>query len=218
MADLATNLPQIPSNSIDAATSANAVLDAGSPGTHFGFNFATSGGLIFGYLGGVLSIDGVLTRVANGTVTLTASATNYVEMTRAGVVSSNTTGFTAGRIPLFQCTTNSIVVTNRLDVRMPMAYPPIPGRLQKAMTDANQTLTAAEARNRILRFTGALTANRNIVVPLAEQEWIVNNATTGGFALQFIGPTGTGVSVASARHAIIYSDGINVNRVTPDQA
>lgn len=39
--------------------------------------------------------------VAAGTITLTASATNYVQVSRAGVVSSNTTGFTAGQLPLW---------------------------------------------------------------------------------------------------------------------
>jgi hypothetical protein len=130
-------------------------------------------------------------------------------------VSVNTTAFTAGRIPLYQITVAGNVVTNYLDLRVQ----PVPtGRLQLAMADANTTLTAAQARNRILRFTGTLAAQRNIVLPLAEQEWIVQNNTTGGFGLQFIGATGTGVVVAAARHAIIYSDGTNVVRVTADQA
>jgi hypothetical protein len=59
---------------------------------------------------------------------------------------------------------------------------------------------------------------RDIVLPLAEQEWIVQNNTTGGFGRRCIGATGSGVVVAAARHAIIYSDGTNVVRVTADQA
>jgi hypothetical protein len=181
----------------------------------FGRNSLTSVALTWGFYGGMLNIDGVLTRIANGTIALTASTTNFVEATRAGVVSANTTAFTAGRIPLYQVTTGAATVTNYLDLRIP---PVATARLQLAMTDANATLNAAQARCRILRFTGTLTAQRNIVVPLPEQEWIVSNNTTGGFGLQFIGPTGTGVVVAAARHAIVYSDGTNVVRVTPDQA
>lgn len=215
MADLSTNLNLVTANTAGASAQANSLFDAASQAMLFGRNSLTSVALTWGFYGGMLNIDGVLTRIANGTIALTASTTNFVEATRAGVVSANTTAFTAGRIPLYQVTTGAATVTNYLDLRIP---PVATARLQLAMTDANATLNAAQARCRILRFTGTLTAQRNIVVPLAEQEWIVQNNTTGGFGLQFIGATGTGVVVAAARHAIVYSDGTNVVRVTPDQA
>jgi hypothetical protein len=215
MADLSTNLNLVTANTAGASVQANGLFDAASQAMLFGRNSLTSVALTWGFYGGMLNIDGTLTRIANGTVALTASTTNFVEATRAGVVSSNTTAFTAGRIPLYQVTTGPATVTGYLDLRIP---PVATARLQLAMTDANTTLNAVQARCRILRFTGTLTAQRNIVVPLAEQEWIVQNNTTGGFGLQFIGATGTGVVVAAARHAIVYSDGTNVVRVTPDQA
>jgi hypothetical protein len=215
MADLSTNLAQITANTAGASAQANALFDAASQAMLFGRDSRNSVALTWAFFGGMINLDGVLTRIANGTVALTASATNFVEATRAGVVSSNTTAFTAGRIPLYQVTTGVATVTNYLDLRIP---PVATARLQLAMTDANQVLTAAQARCRILRFTGTLTVQRNIQLPLAEQEWIAQNNTTGGFGLQFIGPTGTGVVIAAARHAIIYSDGTNVVRVTPDQA
>lgn len=84
------------------------------------------------------------------------------------------------------------------------------------MNDGNTTLTAAQARNSILEFTGTLTAVRNIVVPLAIQQWTVFNNTSGGFGLQFIGATGTGILVTAGKRAIIYSDSINIVRVTAD--
>lgn len=43
--------------------------------------------------------------VVAGTIALAASQTNYVEVNRAGVVSSNVTGFTAGRLPLWTVVT-----------------------------------------------------------------------------------------------------------------
>jgi hypothetical protein len=217
MADSTTNLNQVTANTVGAAAQANALIDAASPGTLFGRNAVTTTALTWGFFGGKMLVDGVLTTITNGTVALTASTTNFVEATRAGVVSRNTVGFTAGQIPLYQIVTGGSTISSWQDFRVLPAMQP-PGRLQLTMTDANTTLTAAQARNRILRFTGTLTAQRNIVVPLAEQEWIVNNATTGGFGLQFIGATGTGVVVAAARHAIVYSDGTNVVRATPDQA
>lgn len=215
MGDFATNLDNVTANTAGGTTQANQLFDAASQAMLFGRQASTSVGLTWGFYGGMINIDGVLTRIANGTIALPASATSFVEATRAGVVSSNTTAFTAGRIPLYQVTTGAATVTTWLDLRIP---PVACGRLQLAMTDANQTLTAVQARNRILRFTGTLAVQRNIVLPLAEQEWIVQNNTTGGFGLQFIGPTGTGVVVAAARHAIVYSDGTNIVRVTPDQA
>ena len=193
---------------------ANAFFDAASPATSFGRRQSTTSGLTWGYYGATITVDGALTQIANSTVALTASTTNYVEATRAGVVSKNTTGFTAGSIPLYSVVTGAATVTSYTDYRL--QAPPATGKLAKAMSDANTTLTADEARNQILQFTGTLTAARNIVVPLAAQQWTVFNGTTGGFGLQFIGATGTGITVAAGKRAIVYSDGTNVVRVTAD--
>jgi hypothetical protein len=43
--------------------------------------------------------------VPGGTLALAASTVNYVEVSRAGAVSVNQTGFTSGRLPLWQITT-----------------------------------------------------------------------------------------------------------------
>ena len=193
---------------------ANAYFDAASPATTFGRRASACSGLTWGYYGGTIQVDGVLTQIANGTLTLTASTTNYVEVTRAGVVSKNTTGFTAGSIPLYQIVTGTATITSYTDWRLQTV--PNTGRLALAMSDANSTLTAAQARNTILEFTGTLTAARNIVLPLPVQQWTVFNNTSGGFGLQFIGATGTGVTVGAGKRAIVYSDGTNVVRVTAD--
>ena len=86
----------------------------------------------------------------------------------------------------------------------------------KAMSDANYALIHNESYAQILEFTGALTAQRDITVPLGAYQWTVFNNTTGGFGLQFIGATGTGIVVAMGKRAIIYADGTNVVRVTAD--
>ena len=85
-------------------------------------------------------------------------------------------------------------------------------------SDANKTLTQAEARADILDLTSSvsLTATRNVVLPLAPKQWTVANLTTGAQSLQFIGATGTGITVANGMRAILYSDGTNIVRVTPD--
>ena len=184
---------------------ANAMLDAVSPASLYGRRQSTSSGLTWGYYGGnVLINKAALVQAANGVQALPAS----------GAVSSNTTGFTAGSIPLYTIITGASTVTSYTDHRL--ATPEFTGRLAKTMGDANTTLTQAEARNNIIELTGTLTAARNIVLPLAVRQYTVFNGTTGGFGLQFIGASGTGITVASGKRAIVYADGTNIVRVTAD--
>ena len=214
--ETSTNTPEVPLN---AAITTLDVQAASNAAIIFQRRNSTTIGLTWGYHGGTMLVDGVLTTISAGTVALTNAATNYVEATRAGVVSRNTTGFTVGQIPLYEVVTAGSVVTSYTDRRSWDQPMHVAGRLSRSISsDANITLTAAEARNQILEFTSSvsLTATRNVQVPLAAQIWIVRNATTGGQSLQFIGPTGTGVTVANGFRAIIYSDGTNVVRVTAD--
>lgn len=193
---------------------ANAYFDAASPATLFGRRQSTTSGLTWGFYGGTMHVDGLQTQIANGTLTLPASSTSHVEVTRAGVVSSNTSGFTAGRYPLYTVVTGAATVTSYTDWRIPHFR--FAGLLNKTLSDANTTLIGSETRNDILQFTGAITVQRNVVLPLAAQQWTVFNNTTGGFGLQFIGATGTGVVVAAGKRAIVYADGTNVVRATAD--
>lgn len=93
----------------------------------------------------------------------------------------------------------------------------VAGYLNIAMADANTTLTTAngsddQARNMILRFSGALTANRNITVPSVEKLYVIKNATSGGFSLVVKTAAGTGVTVPAANLAtLVYCDGTNVH-------
>lgn len=214
MADSTTHLDTISASQGSKEVTANAFFDAASTAALFGRRASTTSALTWGYYGGVMLVDGVLTTISNGTVALTASTTNYVEATRAGVVSKNTTGFTAGQIPLYTVVTGGSTVSSYTDHRL--AVPPSTGRVVKAMSDANQTLSAAEARCQILEATGALTALRNLVVPLGAQQWTVFANTSGGFGVQVIGATGTGVTIADGKRAIVYADGTNVVRATAD--
>jgi hypothetical protein len=95
------------------------MLDAGSPATVYGRRAQTSGGLVWGYFGGAVMVGGVPTQVANGTLTLAASATNYIEADPStGEVSSNTTGFTAGRTRLYTVAAGTSTVTSYTDQRI----------------------------------------------------------------------------------------------------
>lgn len=194
---------------------ANAMFDALSPASLYGRRQSTTSGLTWGYYGGNVLVNGVLTQIANGTLTLTASLTNYIEAEpTTGAVSSNTTAFTAGRTPLYTVVAGAATVSSYTDHRL--AVPDVTGRLVKAIPDANTTLSFAEVRNQIIEITGTLTAARNITLPLKPRQWTVFNGTTGGFGLQFIGATGTGITVAAGKRAIVYSDGTNVVRASAD--
>lgn len=64
------------------------------------------------YLGGpIVSDAGAVSMGSAGTITLTDNATNYVERTHAGVVSVNTSGFTADREWMYKITVASHVWT-----------------------------------------------------------------------------------------------------------
>lgn len=92
------------------------------------------------------------------------------------------------------------------------------GRSAIPVTDANITPTAAQLQADILEVTtGTYTAGRNVVLPLVSGlMFVVANLQGGAFAATFVGATGTGVAVAQNKRAIIYCDGTNWNRVTPD--
>lgn len=78
---------------------------------------ATTVGLVYGYFGGVALSGGALVQVANGTISLSASSTNYIERTVAGVVSSNTTGFSADKIPMAVAVSDGSNITSVADWR-----------------------------------------------------------------------------------------------------
>ncbi len=83
------------------------------------------------------------------------------------------------------------------------------------MADANVTLTAAESRNDILETTGTNSALRDLIVPLMPKLLVVfSNTVTNG--TRVIGASGTGITIAVGKRAIVYSDGTDIVRVTPD--
>lgn len=119
MSNSTTQLDLISSSQAQKEVTANQLFDAASPAMLYGRRASTSAALTFGYYGGVVSIGGTPTQVSNGTVALTASATNYVEADPAtGAVSANTTGFTAGRLPLYQVVAGASTVTSYTDLRI----------------------------------------------------------------------------------------------------
>lgn len=211
MADTSNPFGTIASGGASQEVRANGLYDALSPAGMFGVKAADVTGLSLKLHGGKAILNGVVTTIADYTGTLAVSTTSYVEAhPDSGAVSKNATSYTAGyyKIGKAVSTTTSFTWTDERGLKLSET-------LAKALSDAAYTLTADEADNRILSFTGTLTATRNITVPLVgKRQWTVYNGT--GQSLVFIGPTGTGITVATLKHATVRSDGTNIVRVTAD--
>jgi len=117
MSSSSSHLDLISPSQASKEATANELFNAGSPAALFGRRASTCTGLTWGYYGGRLSVAGVSTLINNGTLALSASSTNYIEATTAGVVSKNTTAFTGGSIPLYTATTSASAVTAYTDYR-----------------------------------------------------------------------------------------------------
>jgi hypothetical protein len=86
-------------------------------------------------------------------------------------------------------------------------------------SDANKTLTSSEYDAPILDIGSGttLTATRNLVLPLTDGAVVfVNNQSTGGQSVQVIGSTGTGITIATAKAALLWCDGTNWKRMSAD--
>ena len=217
MSSSTTNLDLIAQSQSSKEVTANALFDAGSPATLFGRRASLCSGLNWFYYGGVMLIDGVLTTISNNAaaLALTASATNYIESTRAGVVSKNTTAFTPGSIPLYTAVTGASSVTSYTDQRAWVQPEHLTSMTSVSVTTADVTLNDAQSRCSYLTTTGALTANRNVIVPNNWQGTVFCN-NSGAFTTTFKTAAGSGVVVAQGKRAILLADGTNVVRITSD--
>jgi microcystin-dependent protein len=88
----------------------------------------------------------------------------------------------------------------------------VTGVITISMTDANYTLSnfngvVDEARNQVLVLTGTLSTQRNLIAPLVEKTYAIKNTTTGGFGVQIIGSSGTGVVIPNGQTILVYCDG-----------
>lgn len=114
MSNSTTLLDTIATNQSNKEAVVNALLDAASPGMLWGRHASACSGLTWGYYGGQYGTHAI----ANGTVTLTASTTNYVYADgTTGAVAVNTTGTPAGAIPLYTVVTGTTTVSSYTDTR-----------------------------------------------------------------------------------------------------
>jgi hypothetical protein len=165
MADSTTPLDSIATSQGSKEVTANALLDAASPAMLFGRRAPTTLALTFGYYGG--RING--TAVADGTVALTASNTNYVVAHRTTyAVTSATTltnwNDTATYGRMYKLVTGAATVTSHEDHRFGMT-----GILGGSSTGTSGTVTSVDADNGVetvsgspITSTGSLRAKKTV--------------------------------------------------------
>ncbi len=74
---------------------------------------------------------------------------------------------------------------------------------------ADVTVSAAQAGSAILRLTGALTGNINLILPAKTGQWVIANTATGSFNITVKTASGTGVVLPKDLAVIVYCDGTN---------
>lgn len=172
--------------------------------------------LAFGYLGGVIRKGLTIVTVSSNTIALTASATNYIEVSEAGAVTKNTTGFTSGKFPMAVVVTDATGMTSITDKRTWLVVPRNPRLAKDVAGGTDVTLDATEGLHDIIEASGALTANINLVVPTIDKQWTVANLTSGAYTLTVKTAGGTGIAIGQGKRAIVYCDGTNVVRAGAD--
>lgn len=78
-------------------------------------------------------------------------------------------------------------------------------------SDANRTMTAQETSAMYIKVTSSvsLTATRNLIAPAGRFNFTIENATSGGQAIQIIGASGTGITIANGATVSVWNDGTN---------
>jgi hypothetical protein len=182
-------------------------------------------------VGGMVEIRQTFAKVVSvvdaNNITVDVASTNFTTYTSGGALSragratgaidiGKAYGWHAGLEPLWRLTTGASSISDWNDFREPCPRFGM-GAIVMA-SDANKKLIADEARNDYLSITSSatLTATRDIQLPHKPKFYDVYNGTTGAQSLRFIGPTGTGITVANAKRARLVSDGTNIERMTAD--
>lgn len=148
MASSNTTLPLLQVGQTGKETQINALNLAASPALLFGRDELASIGLTWRVYGGVFNGS----TIADQSVSLTASATNYIEAdATTGVVSRNTVEFTVGRLKLYSVVCGAAGPTSWVDFRE--TYANAAGAANNAKTDAVNVFTKAQGTPPVVNNT-----------------------------------------------------------------
>ena len=171
-------------------------------GGNIGYDSTTTVALTFGFKSGRLLVANVIKTIAAGTLALSASATNYVEVdgSGAGTVSSNTTAFTAGRAPLYIVVTGVSTISTVTNAKV-LLETPTPAAIPGLM------LSAAAATRSIMANLGAIAATATFelsspgfastllaAVLNDSTAFATSNTNYWSFSLKNSGPSGAGTT------------------------
>lgn len=223
MADSTTHLDTIIQGSGSQDLQANALYDAASPATLFARRASTSSGLTWGYYGGnVTKSDGTQSTVANGSVSLTASTTNYITaLKESGVVYCNTTttawNDAANYWRLYSVVTGTSTITSYTDEREIGRMTGVGTGLVAPVTKTTSFTLGSNENEVICNGTATIT----VTLPAASS-WVgrkVRIKTVAAFTVVSAssnvvplagGAAGTAILAATAgKYAELVSDGTN---------
>jgi len=218
MSGSSTNLDLIVQSQASKEITANAMFDAASPAMFGGRRASTCTGLTWGYYGGDSNkSDGTIVTVANGTLTLAANSTNRVYVSNSGTVAvTGSTPAADEQYVLYTVVTGASSVTSYSDIRTCFSPPWFSSRGSIDVAAADATLSGYSRRVKYLTITGALTVNRNVIVPTDVWQGYVFNNTSGAYTVTVKTSGGTGVAVGQGKRCILLADGTNVVRITAD--
>lgn len=125
-------------------------------------------GLTYAYKGGVIFASSTYSKVADGTVALAASATNYIEHDGSGVVTVNQVGFSDDKIPMAKATTDATGITDLEDWRInetPSEASVGAHVIATTVALGPQHTTSGLSSGMVIRATGATTAAFSYLSP-----------------------------------------------------
>lgn len=174
----------------------------------FEIDIDVSTGLTFGVRNGaVLKPGGVWLKANPQRVTMCNSASNFIEVDVAGLVSVNQTGFTAGRSWLYMVPVASSVPTSVQDWRG------VPGPVGGAVTQQTDKGTAVTLNAQ----SGAITMNNAELAAAAEVAFTVNNTfvRTGDTVQVTMGSVGTTAKYLFSVTAIVDATSFDITVANP---
>ena len=88
----------------------------------------------------------------------------------------------------------------------------VAGTLSKSVAGAvTVSLSDAEALAPFHEYTGALTGNIEVIVPLRSRQYQIYNNTSGAFSLTVKTSSGTGIAVTQGKTDLLWCDAVNVD-------